>query len=254
MPVASEICGRKCLGLPADQPRGNPEALFALVPIRSGKSAERCVIFQAEIMGNERAGCEVQRALSAIAARKSSRGCPAPPKAGRGRITCFRGTLSNDRQMTESEMTKRLNYYQASPEAMKAMLALEEATKALSIPRDLSELVKVLVSQINGCAYCLNMHAVDARAVGVSQQKLDVVAAWWESPVFDPRERAALAWADALTRLETSRVPDAAYQALASVFTPQECVDLTLVINTINAWNRFAVGFRSEHPLRKGAE
>ncbi|MBN9889336.1 carboxymuconolactone decarboxylase family protein [Salipiger abyssi] len=150
-------------------------------------------------------------------------------------------------------MTERLNYYQASPEAIAAMRRLEEETQKLSIPHDLRELVKMRVSQINGCAFCLDMHAPDARAAGISQQKLDVLAAWPESPVFDRRERAALGWADALTRLESSGAPDAAYEALLAAFTPRESVDLTLVINAINAWNRFAVGFRSAHPLRKDA-
>ncbi|WP_417677512.1 carboxymuconolactone decarboxylase family protein [Pseudodonghicola sp.] len=150
-------------------------------------------------------------------------------------------------------MTERLSYYQASPEALAAMLALEKATHALSIPLRLRELVKMRVSQINGCAYCLNMHAPDARAAGVSQQQLDVLAAWRESPAFDARERAALGWADALTRLEASGAPEADYAALTAAFSPRECVDLTLVINVINAWNRFAVGFRSVHPMRKDA-
>ncbi|WP_306005161.1 carboxymuconolactone decarboxylase family protein [Aquicoccus porphyridii] len=151
-------------------------------------------------------------------------------------------------------MTERLNYYQASPKAVKAMLALEAETHALSIPLALRELVKMRVSQINGCAFCLNMHAPEARGAGVSQQKLDVLAAWRESPAFDARERAALGWAEALTRIEATGAPDADYAALTNAFTPQECVDLTLVINAINAWNRFAVGFRAPHPLRSDAD
>jgi len=150
-------------------------------------------------------------------------------------------------------MTERLNYHQASPEGVKAMLALEAATQALSIPLALRELVKMRVSQINGCAFCLNMHAPEARRAGVSQQKLDVLAAWRESPVFDARERAALGWAEALTRIEATGAPDADYSALTDAFTPPECVDLTLVINAINAWNRFAVGFRAPHPVRTDA-
>jgi AhpD family alkylhydroperoxidase len=105
------------------------------------------------------------------------------------------------------------------------------------------------VSQINGCAYCLNLHAPEARAAGVSQQKLDVLSAWRESPAFDEQERAALAWAEALTRLEASGAPDSDYQLLAAAFDERERVEVTLVINTINAWNRFAVGFRSQHPV-----
>lgn len=147
-------------------------------------------------------------------------------------------------------MSDRLNYYKAAPAAMNAMLAMEEATTRLSIPLALRELVKMRVSQINACAYCLDMHAPEARAAGVSQQKLDVLAAWRESPVFDDRERAALGWAETLTRVEATGAPDADYRALAAAFTEQERVELTLVITTINAWNRFAIGFRSEHPVR----
>ena len=148
-------------------------------------------------------------------------------------------------------MTSRLNYYKAAPEAMKAMTALDAATKALTLPAALRELIKVRVSQINGCAFCLNLHAPDARAAGVSQQKLDVLAAWRESPVFDKAERAALGWAEALTRIEATAAPDADYEALADAFDERERVEVTLVITTINAWNRFAVGFRVEHPVRR---
>lgn len=147
-------------------------------------------------------------------------------------------------------MSARMNYYKAAPAAMKAMMALEETIKELSIPPALRELIKMRVSQINGCAYCLNLHAPEARAAGVSQQKLDVLAAWRESPAFDAQERAALGWAEALTRIEATGAPDEDYEALAAAFGERERVELTLVITTINAWNRFAVGFRSEHPLR----
>lgn len=145
----------------------------------------------------------------------------------------------------------RMNYYTAAPEAMAAMMALEKASAAVSLPLVLRELVKMRVSQINGCAYCLNMHAPEARAAGVSQQQLDVLAAWRESPAFDARERAALAWAEALTRLEATGAPDADYALVEQAFTPAERVELTLVITTINAWNRFAVGFRAQHPVAR---
>ena len=146
-------------------------------------------------------------------------------------------------------MSARLNYYRIAPDVMKAMGALEEATKPLSIPLALRELIKMRVSQINACAYCLNLHAPAARAAGISQQKLDVLSAWRESPAFDERERAALAWAEALTRLEATGAPDGDYQLLADAFEPLEQVELTLIITTINAWNRFAVGFRAQHPV-----
>ncbi|NPD17094.1 carboxymuconolactone decarboxylase family protein [Xinfangfangia sp. D13-10-4-6] len=149
-------------------------------------------------------------------------------------------------------MSGRMNYYRAAPAAMKAMMALEEAVMALTISPPLRELIRMRVSQINGCAYCLNIHAPEARRAGVSQQKLDVLSAWRESPAFDAQERAALGWAEALTRLETSGAADADYNALAAAFTQQERAELTLVITTINAWNRFAVGFRMPHPVEDG--
>ncbi|WP_258551854.1 carboxymuconolactone decarboxylase family protein [Paracoccus versutus] len=152
--------------------------------------------------------------------------------------------------MEKPTMTARLDYFKAAPAAMKAMLALETASRQLAIPAALRQLVKMRVSQINGCAYCLDMHAPEAREAGVPQQKLDVLAAWRESPAFDARERAALGWAEALTRLETTGAPQRDYDALAAQFGEGERVELTLVINTINAWNRFAVGFRSQHPER----
>ena len=130
------------------------------------------------------------------------------------------------------------------------MLALEDATRQVSLLLSLRELVKIRVSQINGCAYCLDMHIPEARHAGVSQQKLDVLAAWRESPAFDARERAALGWAEALTRIEATGAPDADYEALASHFDARERVELTLTVTTINAWNRFAIGFGSLHPLR----
>lgn len=146
-------------------------------------------------------------------------------------------------------MSSRMNYYRAAPKAMKAMMGLEEATKGLSIRQTIRELVKIRVSQINGCAYCLNLHAAEARAAGVSQQKLDVLPAWRESPAFDAQERAALTWAEALTLIEATGAPDSDYETLAAAFDECERVELTLVITTINAWNRFAVGFRSQHPV-----
>lgn len=150
-------------------------------------------------------------------------------------------------------MSARMNYYKAASSAMKAMMALDEATKEISVPPALRELIKMRVSQINGCAFCLNLHAPEALAAGISQQKLDVLSAWRESPVFDTKERAALGWAEALTRIEASGAPDSDYAALAAAFNEQERVELTLVITTINAWNRFAVGFRSQHSVRAAA-
>lgn len=147
-------------------------------------------------------------------------------------------------------MNRRLNYFAAAPEVVKAMMALDDSAKTMSIPLALRELVKMRCSQINGCAYCLDIHAPAARAAGISQQKLDVLAAWRESPIFDARERAALGWAEALTRIEATGAPDEDYEALAAVFDGREQTEITMVTTTINAWNRFAVGFRAQHKLR----
>lgn len=150
--------------------------------------------------------------------------------------------------------SQRLDYFAAAPEAMKPMLALENSLASLSIPLSLRELIKLRVSQINNCAYCLNMHAPAARKAGLSQQKLDVLAAWRESPAFDARERALLGWAEALTRLEQTGAPDADYAALEAAFSPRERAEITLAIGVINIWNRLAVGFRAQHPVDRDAD
>ena len=147
-------------------------------------------------------------------------------------------------------MTKsRLNYVEAAPDAMKPMFALEESLASLSIDAAMRELLKIRASQINGCAYCLNMHLPAARKAGVPQSKLDVLAGWRESPAFGTRERAALTWCEALTRVEATGADDHSFETLAAAFSAQEQVEITLIITTINAWNRIAVGFRSKHPV-----
>ena len=151
-------------------------------------------------------------------------------------------------------MQPRLNFSKASPPVARAMLGLEACIAGGSIERPLIELVEMRASQINGCAYCLDMHSEDARAAGESEQRLYTLDAWRETPFFSPRERAALAWTETLTRVAETHVPDAEYEAVRTEFSEQELVDLTLVIVTINAWNRIAVGFRSVpgsyHPAR----
>jgi AhpD family alkylhydroperoxidase len=142
-------------------------------------------------------------------------------------------------------MQPRLDFYKASPEAAKAMLALEGAVTKLGLEQSLLELVKLRASQINGCAYCVDMHSSDARKHGESERRLHAVAVWQESPLFSERERAALAWTESLTRIAQTRAPDADYEWLSSQFDERERVNLTLAINAINSWNRLAVGFRS---------
>ena len=140
---------------------------------------------------------------------------------------------------------ERINYYTSSPEAMKAMMALETAAANLGLEKPLLDLVKLRASQINGCAFCVDMHASDARKAGESERRLMGVSVWRETPFFTPRERAALAWTEALTLLSQTHAPDEDYAAISREFTPAEQVNLTLAIATINAWNRFGVGFRS---------
>lgn len=142
-------------------------------------------------------------------------------------------------------MQPRLDFYKASPGAAKAMLALEAAVTSLGLEPSLLELVKLRASQINGCAYCVDMHSRDARKHGESERRLYAIAVWREAPFFTERERAALAWTEALTLISETRAPDADYEWLSSQFTERERVDLTLAINAINSWNRLAIGFRS---------
>jgi len=142
-------------------------------------------------------------------------------------------------------MQPRLDFYKASPDAAKAMLALEAAVKSLGLEPSLLELVKLRASQINGCGYCVDMHSRDARKHGESERRLYALTVWRETPFFTERERAALAWTEALTRISETRAPDADYEWLSGQFTERERVDLTLAINAINSWNRLAIGFRS---------
>ena len=139
-------------------------------------------------------------------------------------------------------MTQRLDPFAAAPAEMKAWLDMSLKI-APAIEHSLLELVKIRASQINGCANCLNMHTADARKAGESEQRIYLLSAWHEAPCFSLRERAALAWTDALTLVSTARAPDAIYQALQAQFSDAEQVELTLLINTINGWNRIAVAF-----------
>lgn len=139
----------------------------------------------------------------------------------------------------------RLDYRKVLPEALQAMISLEEVVAARPLEPELLELVKMRASQLNGCAYCLDMHSKDARARGEDEQRLHVLAAWREAGFYSPRERAALAWCEALTLLPQTGAPDDAYAQLTEEFDDEEIVALTLAIVAINGWNRLAVGFRS---------
>jgi AhpD family alkylhydroperoxidase len=139
----------------------------------------------------------------------------------------------------------RIDYQKVFPDALRAMLGLENAVRASSLEPELLELVKMRASQLNGCAYCLDMHSKDARARGETEQRLHVLSAWREAPFYSERERAALAWCEALTLLPQTGAPDDVYAELERAFEPEEIVALTLAIVAINGWNRFAVGLRS---------
>jgi len=141
-------------------------------------------------------------------------------------------------------MKQRLNYYKASPAAIKAMLGLEERIGKSSIEKSLAELVRLRASQINGCAYCVDMHTTDARKGGETERRLATVVVWRETPFFTDRERAALAWTEALTLVSHDHVPDSVWEAVKPHFSDEEIVDLTLLISAINSWNRFAIAFR----------
>jgi AhpD family alkylhydroperoxidase len=145
-------------------------------------------------------------------------------------------------------MTPRLNYWEFAPEGLKPMMALEEHFKAGPLEGSLIELVKTRASQINGCAYCLHMHTSDALKDGERPERLFLLDAWRESRMYTPRERAALAWTESLTRVAETHAPDEDYDGLKDHFSPAEMVELTLLITTINAWNRLAIGFRAHHP------
>lgn len=141
-------------------------------------------------------------------------------------------------------MGQRLDFYKASPEAMKALMALEIAVSKLGIEPALQELVRLRASQINGCAFCVDLHTSDARKKGETERRLYAVSVWRETPFFTPRERAALAWTEAVTLVAETHVPDADYEALLAHFNEVESVNLTLAIGLINTWNRLAIGFR----------
>jgi AhpD family alkylhydroperoxidase len=143
-------------------------------------------------------------------------------------------------------MEARLNAQQASPAAYAAMISLEMfVRKKSNLESSLSELVKMRTSQINGCAYCIDMHSKDARSEGETEQRLYALTSWRETPFFTARERAALAWTEALTLITEGHVPDDVYELAKRCFSDEELVNLTLAVITINGWNRIAISFRS---------
>lgn len=142
-------------------------------------------------------------------------------------------------------MKERLNYSKVAPEAIKGMLELEKFVHNSGLEHSLYELVKIRVSQINGCAYCLDMHTKDAREAGETEQRLFILSAWLETPFYTERERAALEWAEALTLISGNDVPDSLYENTRKHFKEKELLSLTMAIIAINGWNRLAISFRT---------
>ena len=150
-------------------------------------------------------------------------------------------------------MKPRMNFYQAAPDTVNALMALENQVASSGLEQSLIELVKTRASQINGCAYCINMHTQDARKHGETEQRLYLLNAWRESPVYTERERAALAWTDAVTLISQTHAPEDVYGEVRAQFSETETVNLTMLIATINAWNRLAISFRAVPPVKAKA-
>jgi AhpD family alkylhydroperoxidase len=142
-------------------------------------------------------------------------------------------------------MEPRLDYRKYAAEAHKSLFALEKYIVECGLDHKLIHLVKMRTSQINGCAFCIDMHSKDARALGETEQRLYELDAWRETPFYTDRERAALAWTEALTLVSETHVPDAVYDEVRKQFNEKELVDLTFVVGAINMWNRLAVSFRA---------
>jgi AhpD family alkylhydroperoxidase len=141
-------------------------------------------------------------------------------------------------------MNSRIDYYKIAPDAVKAMLNLEVYVNKSGLDKTLLELIKLRASQINGCAYCIDLHTTDAHKADESERRLHAVVVWKESNFFTERERAALAWTEAVTLLSETHAPEEVYQDVLKYFNEKEVVDLTMAIITINSWNRLAVSFR----------
>jgi AhpD family alkylhydroperoxidase len=145
-------------------------------------------------------------------------------------------------------MTPRLNAFKVAPDGVSALVAVENYVKNSGLDHKLLTLVKVRVSQINGCAYCLHMHSEEARKLGETPTRLYLLNAWHESNLYSDRERAALAWAESLTNISTTHAPDEIYEQARRQFSEKALADLSIAIAMINAWNRLSIGMRAAHP------
>lgn len=147
-------------------------------------------------------------------------------------------------------MSPRINFVKASPEAYRAVAALDRyVVKESGLDPAIIHLIKLRASIINGCAYCVDMHVKESRHDGLSEQWINLVSVWHEATLYTPRERALLAWVDAVTLIAQTRAPDDVYDELRKHFSDDECVKITTAIGAINVWNRLAVAFRAPHPI-----
>ncbi|MCV0397471.1 MAG: carboxymuconolactone decarboxylase family protein [Rhizobiaceae bacterium] len=151
-------------------------------------------------------------------------------------------------------MKPRLNFHEAAPEIMQPVFRLNKAVDECGLEKSLLHLVKLRASQINGCSFCVDMHSREARQDGETEQRLHLVAAWRESPLFSERERAAFLWTETLTRLSDGPVSDKVYETARGQFEEEELVKLSVAVSMINTWNRLCVGFRAIHPVRSEAK
>ncbi|MBB4400725.1 MULTISPECIES: carboxymuconolactone decarboxylase family protein [Rhizobium/Agrobacterium group] len=151
-------------------------------------------------------------------------------------------------------MKTRINYAKASPEAFKAVMALENYVQSSGLERRFVHLIKLRASIINGCAFCVDMHVKESRHDGLSEQWINLMSVWRESPVYTQQERALLGWVDAVTKIAETGAPDDAFETLKAHFSDEDIVKITVAIGAINTWNRIAVGFRSQHPVDAAAK
>ena len=146
-------------------------------------------------------------------------------------------------------MHPRLDFQKAAPDALKAVLQLETYVQSSGLDRRFIHLIKLRASQINGCAYCVDMHIRESRHDGMSDQWINLMSVWRESSVYDPSERALLGWVEAVTNVAQTGIPDGEFEALKVYFSDEEIMKITMAIGTINIWNRLAVGFRMPHSV-----
>ena len=150
-------------------------------------------------------------------------------------------------------MHPRLDFQKAAPDALKAVMQLEAYVQNSGLERRFIHLIKLRASQINGCAYCVDMHVKESRHDGLSEQWINLMSVWRESGVYDAKERAVLGWVEAVTNLAQTGIPDGEFETLKAHFSDAEIMNITVAIGTINTWNRLAVGFRTPHPLDQPA-